>query len=557
MEELKQDIARLGKGCYEEGKGIVWIYIAVVYIGDILYETVEIVSCHESGGMDHHGIAELALRDEVVQSQKDLFGPFEIVFAISLYGMFVDCPRGGPLFRVGHIELSLFTQNLGQIVESLVNYEGKDFVYIILCGSNDQFRIQKLISSGYRLLLSHLLFQQFQIFQKLRVSFQSFYIQLFTLHGYSFRYQSRLFRIFIIIAFKSLKPEAMTPVLRFVCVIIETKEREGLLNQRVFEQKVRERLFHSLMLYGENDYMMEYYLELYKKTLDASESMLSLYYEEYDFKRAKEYISQSSLFGGNNLLVVRSDRKIAPRELATLVELSFRGEGNYFLFLYTGEVRKASTMSKSFDEKRGAAHVRLFETNYRDAMNMLNERASQLGMQMEPYAMEHLYTLLNGKLSLAMNELEKLSIRKESIGRKEIDAMVYSAAPVSVDEVLLNLFEKRDITDTLEKLLELGENENSILRALQRFVQNLFLFHSYIRLHAEPDSREILGYRLPPQLERRIKSIVVRLKPATIGELYELVMDYELRMKSSRPVSTETLLYALFIKAEELLARAS
>jgi len=73
--------------------------------------------------------------------------------------------------------------------------------------------------------------------------------------------------------------------------------------QREFDQKLKQSLPKAVLLYGENDYMVDHYIEMYVKKTDAKESMLSLYHDEWNFEQAKNFLSQTSLFGGTNLVV--------------------------------------------------------------------------------------------------------------------------------------------------------------------------------------------------------------------------------------------------------------
>jgi len=80
--------------------------------------------------------------------------------------------------------------------------------------------------------------------------------------------------------------------------------------QREFEQRLGRELPRAVLLFGDNDYMIDYYTDHYRSKLDAKESLLALYHDEYSFEQAKGYLSQSSLFGGINLLIIRRAKKI-------------------------------------------------------------------------------------------------------------------------------------------------------------------------------------------------------------------------------------------------------
>ncbi|WP_457608540.1 DNA polymerase III subunit delta [Nitratifractor sp.] len=323
--------------------------------------------------------------------------------------------------------------------------------------------------------------------------------------------------------------------------------------QREFEQRLQSGLPRAVLLYGENDYLIDRTIERYKKELDATESMLSLYHDEYDFERAKGYLSQSSLFGGINLLLIRSDKKLPKKELDTLVELTAKNSDNYFLLAFGGEARAAKGMQSSFTEKKGGVWVRFFEANPREAQQILRQRATELGLEIDDYALGHLHTLLHGNLALCSRELEKLAILDRPVSSKDIDLMVYSTAPLATERLLIDLFAQKPITETMAKLLELGEDEGSILRSTQFFVQQIFLFQAYIKLHGRADSQAILGYKLPRQIEEQKASIAVKVRSASLLKIYEHLIASELRIKKAKPSHRETLLYGTMIRLQSLL----
>ncbi|MBN2250059.1 MAG: hypothetical protein JW682_06950, partial [Campylobacterales bacterium] len=135
--------------------------------------------------------------------------------------------------------------------------------------------------------------------------------------------------------------------------------------QKEFNQRLQNSLPKAVLLYGENDYLTDYYIDYYIKKLDAKESMLSLYHDEWDFEQAKAFLSQSSLFGGTNLVVAKRDKKIPKKELDLLVELANKSEENYFLYGYSGAASDAKSMQSSFSDKNGGVWVRFFEPNVR------------------------------------------------------------------------------------------------------------------------------------------------------------------------------------------------
>jgi len=322
---------------------------------------------------------------------------------------------------------------------------------------------------------------------------------------------------------------------------------------REFQQRLQSELLRAVLLYGEDDYLIEKYLTLYKERLDAAESMMTLYHDEYDFERAKGYLSQSSLFGGSNLLLIRREKKLPKKELDTLIALTQKNPDNYLLFAFAGEARDAKAMQSSFSEKKGGVWVRFFQPNPREGVALLREEAAKLGLEIDDYALHHLFAMLNGNLALCAKEMEKLSILRRPIDSKEIDRLVYSTAPLAVEQLLADLFAKKPITETIAKLLELGEDEFSILRSTQFFVQQIFLFQAYIKIHGQPDSRAILGYKLPRHIEEQKASIALKVRSSALLKIYEHLLKSELELKKSKTESREALLYGVMIRLQSLL----
>ena len=323
--------------------------------------------------------------------------------------------------------------------------------------------------------------------------------------------------------------------------------------QREFDQRLAKGFPHAVLLYGDNDYMIDHYLERYKTQLDATDSTLALYHDEYSFDQARSYLSQSSLFGGTNLLLIRRDKKIPKKDLDTLVALANKNEDNYFLYAYEGSSSDARSLQASFSDKKGGVWVRFFEPNVRDGITVLTQKAQTLGVDIDHYALTYLLTLLNNNLALCAKELEKLAILDRTIDSRDIDRLVYSTAPLAIEQLLIDLFAKKPVTETLTKLLDLGEDEYSILRATQFFVNQIFLFHAYIRLHGAPDSKEILGYKLPRQIEEQKAALALRVKTTSLLKIYEHLLETELSLKRPGSIDKESLLYGALIRLQGYL----
>jgi len=322
---------------------------------------------------------------------------------------------------------------------------------------------------------------------------------------------------------------------------------------REFENLLRTIPPRALLLYGDNSYLINSYIQHYINITDASDSLMRQYYDEYSFDSAKSYLSQSSLFGGTNLLIIKRDKKIPKKELDTLITLVNKKSDNYLIFYYQGLAKDAKTLQNSFSPKKGANWVRVFEPNMRDSLNILQQKAYSIGLDIDNYALQHLMLVLGDNLALCANELNKLAILNGKVTTKDIDRLVYSTAPLAVENLLIELFEKKPIVETISRLLELGEDEFSILRSTQFFVNQIFLFNAFMKLNGYIDSKAILGYKLPKNIEEQKANLALRVKSSSIVKIFEHLLEVELELKNSSSTNRELLLYGAFIKLQSYL----
>ncbi len=323
--------------------------------------------------------------------------------------------------------------------------------------------------------------------------------------------------------------------------------------QREFDQRLKQAFPKAVLFYGENDYLIDFYIDKYIKETEAKESMLSLYHDEWNFEQAKNFLSQTSLFGGTNLLVVKHEKKIPKKELDILIALANKNTDNYFMYAYSGIAKDAKSMQSAFSEKKGGVWLRFFEPNIRDGIAILQQKAQAIHLDIDHYALQHLMLLLNNNLALCSNELNKLAILGMKVTSKDIDRLVYSTAPLATEQLLIDLFNKKPITDTITKLLDLGEDEASLLRSTQYFVNQIFLFHAYIKLNGHVDSAAILGYKLPKHIEEQKAQLALRVKSAALLKIFEHLLESELAIKKAPATQREVLLYSMLIKLQGYL----
>ena len=323
--------------------------------------------------------------------------------------------------------------------------------------------------------------------------------------------------------------------------------------KREFDQLLNSgNLPKSIMLYGDNEYYIENSIKKIIEISGADDLILKQYYDEYDFQKAKNWLAQSSLFGDINFLLVKSDKKIPKKELTQLIDLSFKNETSFFVYAYAGGEFK--TLTSAFTKTMNAEHVRFFQPTLNEAVAVIKEYAQRLNIEIDRYAIEHLLISLNLNLSMAVNELEKLSILNVPISSKEIDEHIFSLAPMAVNEFLFSLFSKKPLRDVINQINQLGEDEFALLRQIQYFTNQLFLYHIYIKLHGTPNAKEILGFTPPKYVVDRYAQLAIKTPMDIFEKIFDTLAEGEIAIKTAGNSSQkETLLFSVLIKIKSFL----
>ncbi|MDD3343687.1 MAG: DNA polymerase III subunit delta [Sulfurospirillaceae bacterium] len=309
------------------------------------------------------------------------------------------------------------------------------------------------------------------------------------------------------------------------------------------------------LFYGACSFQNNFLLHETLRVLDAQkDEKLSLYFDEYHFTTAKNFVSQSSLFGDRNILIVKSDKVIPLKELESLVELCSKNESSYFFYQYLDDDSKIKTASKAFDKKVDATFVRLFKADYNDAISMLMEEANKHALSISRYAMQHLYMVHMEDLSLCVNEFEKLALLGRDIQINDIDLHVYGLGTVTLDSFIAKLLDKKDIKEDIERMsLSDGHDEIKIINAIENYITQLFLFHAHIKLNGSFDAKAVLGYPLPPQLANQRSSQSIKLDLMMYKALLNLLLDAEFRLKKSSNLEKSAFLLSSLIKFQSYL----
>jgi len=317
-----------------------------------------------------------------------------------------------------------------------------------------------------------------------------------------------------------------------------------------FDNHIRNKsISNSFVFFGESSFLIDMYTKMLTTIEDAN--ILSYYHDEYDFSSAKSHLAQGSLFGDRNILIIKSQKKIPKKELDSLLELTAKNPDNIFVYAYYGSDHKSYNNAKSF-AKTKTMNVRFFHPKEYEAQNLLTQIAEEKRVNIDKYTLSHLLKIHNGDVALAANEIEKFQVFDREITTKDVDALVYGLGEINLDDFFKKLLEKKDFKEDLKNILEHGEDEIRILTALTSYLTQLYMFNIYIRVNGAPNALEILGYPAPKFIVEQKASLAIKIKPQIYYKLHELLLESELKMKSSH-IDKSAILFSTFIKLQKIL----
>ena len=306
-------------------------------------------------------------------------------------------------------------------------------------------------------------------------------------------------------------------------------------------------LSNSFVFFGESSFLIDLYTKKVSTIQDAS--TLSFYHDEYDFNSAKAHLSQASLFGDKNILVLKSEKKIDKKQLDALIDLCEKNPDNIFVYAYYGSDHKSYT--KAF-EKKSTMSVRFYHPKDFEAVNFVLQIAQEKQVKIDKYSVTHLLQLQSGDVALACNEIEKFRIYDKEITTKDIDNLVFGLAEISIDDLIKKILNKKDFTQDLSSILERGEDEIRVLTGITAYMTQLYMFNIYMRVHGAPNAVAILGYSPPAVIVEEKTAQAKKLKPNIYAKLHELLLESELKMKSTH-TDKEAILLSTLIRMQKLL----
>ena len=317
-----------------------------------------------------------------------------------------------------------------------------------------------------------------------------------------------------------------------------------------FDKHLKQRdISNAFVFFGESVFLIDMYTKMMSNIEDAN--ILTYYHDEYDFNSAKAHLSQGSLFGDRNILIIKSEKKVPKKELDTLWEYCTKNPDNIFIYAYYGTDHKTYNAKKTFG-KHKVMSVRFFHPKDYEAQNIVAQVAHEKGVKIDKYTITHLLGIHNGDVALACNEIEKFVIFDTEITTKDVERLVYGLSEVNLDDFIHTLLAKKDFTQDLKNILEHGEDEIRIITAITSFMTQLYMFNIYIRINGAPNALDILGYPAPKFVVDKKAALSLRFKPHTYAKIHNLLLESELKMKSAN-VDKGAILLSTLIRFQKSL----
>jgi len=304
---------------------------------------------------------------------------------------------------------------------------------------------------------------------------------------------------------------------------------------------------NNFVFFGESSFLIDMYTKMLTNIEDSS--ILNFYHDEYNFNSAKSHLSQASLFGDRNILILKSEKKIPKKDLDIFIGLCEKNLDNIFIYAYYGSDHK--TYTKAFNKKTTMS-VRFFHPKDYEAQNIILQIAQEKNVNIDKYSISHLLQIHNGDVALASNEIDKFRVYDRAITTKDIDNLVFGLAQINTDDFIKKVLNKKEFTQDLANILDHGEDEIRVITAITAYLTQLYMFNIYIRINGAPNAIEILGYPAPKFVVDEKAALSLKFKPHQYSKLHELLLESELKMKSSN-VDKGAILLSTLIRVQKLL----
>lgn len=309
----------------------------------------------------------------------------------------------------------------------------------------------------------------------------------------------------------------------------------------------KQNLPRCICLYGENTYEIVEYAQSVEEFYKQDDSnVVKMYFSDYNYKVAKLFFSEQSLFGERNILIIKTEDSINQKELKDLVQTCLRYENAYFLLeifqkadISAQKAKAIATMPNSFNKAHEAINVRFFnpKTTY-EASLIMQRKARKINLNIDNKSLEKIYLTHHEDINASINELYNLSLRDEKITIANIESLIDDFGKSKIQDFITCFFNKNFFAKNLEILQERGVSEFEILFELEKFLYTIFLIRAYFITHGNINLKEILGFMPPRHIGDEYiyfsKKINIKMIQKALEILSNCDLDLKLKGKSNK-----------------------
>lgn len=299
-------------------------------------------------------------------------------------------------------------------------------------------------------------------------------------------------------------------------------------------------------LYGICNFQIELFADFIKRKFNAEEKLV-LYFDEYNFQKAVNYLDHSSLFSEKKLLELKVNKKIPKKELEKLISLCKQDKDKFFLLEFYDESSKQSELETIFENN----FARFFKAaNAKEGVELLSLKANELNIKATQNALYLLYENFDENLYLCASELNKfkgLSINEESIKQ-----YCFSLAVLGFDSFFDKILKAEDIRNDLDKILE-NFNEISLLSSLSANFYRLFKIVLYAKINGKVDLKDLLGYLPPSAVAAKLQNQAFAISLKQYKSIFFLLLNSEYELKTNSKLSKKEFLISMFLDLSRIL----
>lgn len=324
--------------------------------------------------------------------------------------------------------------------------------------------------------------------------------------------------------------------------------------KRDFEIELKKQKIDNFWLIrGNDEFLNEFYANELKNKFKA-ENFLSFYYNEYNYDVGAEFLGEPSLFGGDNLLHIKTNKTLPTKEIKNYIEICKKYPNNFFIYELNedGNYKLNADFFKIF----GTNFVRFFKpTNWREAEDILIKLCNNLKINSTSAALERIYKIHNENLNLSANEIKKFASLNLELNLQNIQDMVFGLSEISYEEFFYKLILLENVREKYFLLTKSdGFNETEFLNYMFREFYKLFQIYVKIRINPVLDFKEIFGFNPPIHIQNRLKMASMKFNKENYKTIFIFLneLDFDLKHKNC---DKTTFLLSKILKLQMIISK--